>query len=399
MTRQHSAPLLLSARGAAALPLPQVDKAAGISEAAIQRLVHEYPEILPIAEIDAAFENPVPICMELATSAGPIDNLLITASGYPVLVECKLWRNPQARREVVGQVLDYAKELARWTSSDLAREASRRGVASLFEAVGGTRDDLDEAAFHDALSRNLRRGRCLLLIVGDGIREGVEAIFQHLGEHAALQFSLGLVEMPFYAMPNGDRIVVPRVLARTAVDVRVVIEAPDGMRVENTDDNLAEVDPKRGLDEAQHREFWRRVLQGMKLDDPEQPIPSPSKTTHLFFAMPAPSGTSWITAYRSLAQSKVGVFLSYNAGTVGQRASDAVVENWDEYERQIGGRVRVIERRGRRLISDELIVDDLLSDEGSARAVAWLKERLNAFVNVLRPAIRATVDEVDQLER
>ena len=30
-----------------------------------------------------------------------------------MLIECKLWRNPEARREVVGQILDYAKVLTR----------------------------------------------------------------------------------------------------------------------------------------------------------------------------------------------------------------------------------------------------------------------------------------------
>ena len=57
------------------------------------------------------FSGPVPICTELNTPAGAIDNFLVTPKGLPVLVECKLWRNPEARREVVGQILDYAKEL------------------------------------------------------------------------------------------------------------------------------------------------------------------------------------------------------------------------------------------------------------------------------------------------
>lgn len=35
--------------------------------------------------------------------------------------------------------------------------------------------DVDEQQFNDALTANLRLGRFLLLIVGDGIREGVEA--------------------------------------------------------------------------------------------------------------------------------------------------------------------------------------------------------------------------------
>ncbi|MFC6463355.1 hypothetical protein ACFP76_23215 [Paracoccus aerius] len=63
----------------------------------------------------------------LSTPAGRIDNLLLTPAGLPVVVECKLWRNPQARREVVGQVLEYARELSRFTSADLQREASKKG--------------------------------------------------------------------------------------------------------------------------------------------------------------------------------------------------------------------------------------------------------------------------------
>jgi hypothetical protein len=65
--------------------------------------------------------------------------------------------------------------------------------------------------------RPLRGGRrqagrpVLLLIVGDGIREGVEGIAEYLQAHAGLHFSPGLVEQPTYVMPDGGRLVVPRV--------------------------------------------------------------------------------------------------------------------------------------------------------------------------------------------
>jgi hypothetical protein len=47
----------------------------------------------------------------LATSNGYIDNLLMTPSGDIAIVETKLFRNPQARRAVLAQVLDYATAL------------------------------------------------------------------------------------------------------------------------------------------------------------------------------------------------------------------------------------------------------------------------------------------------
>ena len=100
-----------------------------------------------------------------------------------MLVECKLWRNPEGRREVVGQILYYAKELSRWSSSDLHREVNRRLKRDgnpLLEMVRAVEPKVDEIQFNDALTANLRRGRFLLLIVGDGIREGVEAIAEYL---------------------------------------------------------------------------------------------------------------------------------------------------------------------------------------------------------------------------
>lgn len=66
-----------------------------------------------------------PNLSRLPTPSGYVDNLLATPDGDLVLVGCKLWRNPEALREVVGQTLDYAKELSAW----------RRTVASPYHAI------------------------------------------------------------------------------------------------------------------------------------------------------------------------------------------------------------------------------------------------------------------------
>lgn len=168
MARQHSVPILLTADDAVALK-PFDPRAGGgsVSEADIQAIVQSYPTCLPIPEIDPMFATPVPICTELSTPAGAIDNFMVTPSGLPILIECKLWRNPEGRREVVGQILDYAKELSRWSSSDLQREVSRRlknDGNPLIEMVRAVDPQIDEVQFNDALTLNLRRGRFLLLI-------------------------------------------------------------------------------------------------------------------------------------------------------------------------------------------------------------------------------------------
>src|SRR5262252_2459694 len=177
-TYQHTAPILVAAERTVQLNRvePKYEsEPRSYDETFVQDLVFEHPQALPIDEIDTAYRGLVPICQELRTPAGNIDCLFVNRSGLLCIVECKLWRNPEARREVVAQILDYAKELGRWKYEDLQREVSKRlGQAGnvLYERVRDAHPGLAEADFVDAVARNLRRGRFLLLIIGDGIREG-----------------------------------------------------------------------------------------------------------------------------------------------------------------------------------------------------------------------------------
>ncbi len=89
----------------------------------LQELLHNHPHILPVEEIEPIFSPLVPIGREIATDAGPIDNLFISKAGYPVLVETKLWRNTEARREVLAQTIGAllapspSGHLPSWTKS------------------------------------------------------------------------------------------------------------------------------------------------------------------------------------------------------------------------------------------------------------------------------------------
>ena len=93
----------------------------GYDEDWLQHLLVQTPEILPIGEIDPAFSPAIPLCRELPTEAGPIDIAYLSEQGLLTIVECKLWRNPEARREAVSQILDYAKEISRWSYEETER--------------------------------------------------------------------------------------------------------------------------------------------------------------------------------------------------------------------------------------------------------------------------------------
>lgn len=197
------------------------------SEAWLQALVAECPSLLPVHEIEPGFGNLTSICMELQTPAGSVDNFFLTPEGNIVLAECKLWRNPEARREVVAQIMDYAQGMANWSYQDLENAARRanpelKSLHGLF-ADEGSVVGVDEAAFVDAVSRNLSLGRMLLIVLGDGIREGAEQLAGMLQSHAGFHFTLALVEMPIFRLPGSEYVVAPRILTRTVTIERGIV--------------------------------------------------------------------------------------------------------------------------------------------------------------------------------
>ena len=219
-----------------------------IAEDLIQRLVVEHPSMLPVEQLDPTFAPPVPIGREIATSVGPIDALFVSPEGGITIVEAKLWRNPQARREVVGQIIDYATALSDWSYEDLDAVCRQAAGQGLWEAVADAHEGLaaqDQAYFVDAVARNLRYGRFLLLVVGDGIREEVERMASYVQQAPRLQFHLALVELGIYDTPDGQlRTIVPSVVARTEEITRAVV------RVDVAEHASVEVDVSVPVDDS-----------------------------------------------------------------------------------------------------------------------------------------------------
>jgi hypothetical protein len=162
---------------------------------------------------------------EWPTPAGPIDNVLLTAGGIVVLVETKLHRNPEARRKVISQILDYAVHASRWKFADIEARAldrfkkSKQPMTSLYEALGVD----DEASFHDDLVSNLEAGRMLLLVVGDGIREGTHELASMVATRPDKLFRLALIDLGVFSLSKDELVVAPRVAVQTREIERAVV--------------------------------------------------------------------------------------------------------------------------------------------------------------------------------
>jgi hypothetical protein len=210
------------------------------SEAWLQSLLDEHPEVLPIEQIEPGFGTLIPLCRELpldigAGRSGALDNLFATATGGLVLVETKLWRNPEARRTVVAQAMEYAAAVFRLGYEELeravqsGRKAAGQSVEPLTALVGARAGEpFDESTFIDAMTLNLRRGRAIVAVVGDGIREDIAPLAELLQSHAGLRFVFALVELAIYETPlSGVRLVQPNILAQTTLIERGVVQIDD----------------------------------------------------------------------------------------------------------------------------------------------------------------------------
>ena len=117
-------------------------------EAFLQELLVQHPALLPVQSLREDVGDLLCIGREVvAGESGSIDNLYLSAGGYPVLVETKLWRNPESRREVLAQVLDYTKDLVgkdfAWFERQWAAFAAERklGSDSLVDRLSSMADD------------------------------------------------------------------------------------------------------------------------------------------------------------------------------------------------------------------------------------------------------------------
>lgn len=350
-------------------------------EAWLQDQLFHHPDSLPVREIDSGYQRLVPICRELNTPAGPLDVLYATPDGKLVLLEAKLWRNPQARREVIGQILDYAKELNRWDYEELQKQVSKRlgkPGNQIFELVRGAYPDTQEADFVDGISRSLRHGQFMLLIVGDGIREGAGAIAQFLENVGYLQFSLGLVEVGLFGMPNGEILVQPRILAKTVIINRSVIE------LASTEIKVADELVESAEQDTYYADFWKEFVSRLKLDDVSQPLPNPAKAQSQFVVIPPGTSHCWINAYFASSVGEVGVYFRLKKTEFGELAYQQLAAEGDSLLAELPGGARWSETSDHRTVSSVLPVNNIRDPAEQEKVMMFFLATVNAYVNVFR---------------
>jgi hypothetical protein len=149
-----------------------------------------------------------------------VDHLFLDQDAVPTIVEVKRSTDTRIRREVVGQMLDYAANaVAYWPIEEVRLRFERTCEASeenpddvLAKFLG---QDGDKDAFWQSAKNNLQAGRLRLVFVADQIPPELRRVVEFLNSHMDPTEVLA-VEIKQYVGRDNLRTLVPRVIGQTA---------------------------------------------------------------------------------------------------------------------------------------------------------------------------------------
>jgi len=207
---------------------PISPKTRTISEDYIQQLLHQKPDIIPINEINSELERLIPLGREITVPSGSIDLLYITPNGTLCIAETKLYRNPEAHRTVIAQILDYAKDLTQLSFQELCNKVTKQQGEKAEKEFHKKikRPELNQIELQQNIQNSLSHGRFQLLIIGDKIYPEVLLLSESISSAPHLEFNISLIELNLYSFDEKmeEILIIPRLLGRTVEETRAVIK-------------------------------------------------------------------------------------------------------------------------------------------------------------------------------
>ncbi len=203
------------------------------SEDLLQALLEDYPDLLGGDQINEHTPRRwILIDRECGIPNEPeggnwwsLDHLFVDQDAIPTLVEVKRADDPRIRREVVGQVLDYAANLvAHLPVQELRRrfeerhEDSAAAAARVADLLEEEPEDLDYDDFWVRVGANLSAGRLRLLFVADWVPSELRRVVEFLNEQMGTTEVLAVEIKQFSG--RGLQTLVPRLLGQTAATQR-----------------------------------------------------------------------------------------------------------------------------------------------------------------------------------
>ena len=191
-------------------------------EDALQTLLQKHPQVIPGKQIEPGSLDPprfVLLRREMPVGGWSLDHLYVDQRGVLTLVETKLVQNPESRREVIGQIIEYAANaFESWALGKARQYATEfwakqgRGLDDVLREEFG--DALDPEALWSDVEANLENGHLRLIIAADELQPAVRRMIEYLNAEMRNAEVLGL-EIKCYGDDSSSLVLVPRLVGQT----------------------------------------------------------------------------------------------------------------------------------------------------------------------------------------
>lgn len=185
------------------------------NEDRMQVLVAQYPELITDGDGDLLL-----ISREASIGDGEssgrwsLDHLFVTREAVPVLVELKRASDTRIRREVVGQLIDYAANAsAHWGAGSIATAYAKTTGLDAEAALASFIGDRDPEEFWNQVDSNLRSGRIKLVFVADIIPRELAIVVEFL--NAQMRADVRAIELRWFSDGSGVTTLAPRVIGES----------------------------------------------------------------------------------------------------------------------------------------------------------------------------------------
>lgn len=196
------------------------------AEDVLQQLLADYPDLLAGDQDSEARKRWLLVQRELGVASEEdapdrfsLDHLFLDEEGVPTLIEVKRSSDTRIRREVVGQMLDYAANGVELWGLEKIRAAfesrypdAEAAASALAERIPGAEEP---ERYWERVGVNLKAGKLRLIFVADVIPAELRRVVEFLNEQMERTEVLAL-EVRQYVERGGDRVtLVPRLIGHT----------------------------------------------------------------------------------------------------------------------------------------------------------------------------------------
>lgn len=182
-------------------------------EAELQLLLMGSPDLIPIEEITGSQPQVRVFVPDFGLpGSGASDLVGVDELGNITIVECKLAANPEVKRKVVGQVLEYAAFLWRMSYEAFDARVAQRIGKQLAQLVADSVSPAEwsEEDFRRQVSSTLSAGDFSLIIAVDALNEELRRTIEYLNSRGPSSVKLYALEARYFADKDLE-ILVPHI--------------------------------------------------------------------------------------------------------------------------------------------------------------------------------------------